>query len=103
MTAANKQMNLPELQKNMAEFEKQSMQMEMAEDMMNDAIDGLDDAEDEEEGEDIMNQVLDEIGIDISMKMSNAPRNRNKAGQQEDEQLSARDQELLDRMKALSS
>ena len=44
-------MNLPEIQKIMMEFEKQSEIMEMKEEMMDDAIDSaMGDDDDEEEG-----------------------------------------------------
>ena len=47
----NFQMNLPEIQKIMMEFEKQSEIMDMKEEMMDDAIDSaLGDDDDEEEG-----------------------------------------------------
>jgi len=48
--------------------------MEMTEEMMNDTLDDiLNESGDEEEGESIVRQVLDEIGIDISSKVSQAP------------------------------
>ena len=50
MASMNKSMNLPQIQKIMMEFEKQSEIMEMKEEMMNDAIDdAMGDEEDEEE------------------------------------------------------
>lgn len=46
----NKQLNLPQIQKIMMEFEKQSEIMDMKEEMMNDAIDDvIGDEEDDEE------------------------------------------------------
>lgn len=48
--------------------------MEMTEEMINDTLDDIFDASDEEEeSQDIVNQVLDEIGIEISDKMAKAP------------------------------
>ena len=51
MATMNKKMNLPEIQKIMMEFEKQSEMMDMKEEMMDDAIDSaLGDDDDEVEG-----------------------------------------------------
>ena len=55
----------------MMEFEKQSEIMEMKEEMMNDAIDdAMCDEDDEEEGEAIVSQVLDELGLQIGDQLS---------------------------------
>jgi charged multivesicular body protein 2B len=54
----------------MQEFGKASTHMEMSEEMMSDALDDiLNESGDEEEGDSIVQQVLDEIGIDISSKV----------------------------------
>lgn len=51
MSTMNKKMNLPEIQKIMMEFEKQSEMMDMKEELMDDAIDSaLGDDDDEIEG-----------------------------------------------------
>ena len=51
MATMNKKMNLPEIQKIMMEFEKQSEMMDMKEEMMDDAIDSaLGDDDEEVEG-----------------------------------------------------
>ncbi|KAJ9513752.1 hypothetical protein QJQ45_015504 [Haematococcus lacustris] len=64
MRMMNKQMNLPQLQNIMREFEKQNEKMEMTSEMMGDAVDDAMEGEDEEEETDeLVNQVLDEIGI----------------------------------------
>lgn len=68
----NRGMNLPAISKIMNEFEKESSMMDMKEEMMSDAIDDVmeDDLEDEEEeGDKILRQVLDEIGVDLSQKV----------------------------------
>lgn len=58
----------------MQNFQKENMKMEMTEEMINDTLDDIFDAsDDEEESQDIVNQVLDEIGIEISGKMAHAP------------------------------
>merc|ERR1711881_162119 len=74
MGKMNKQMNLPQIQKIMMEFEKQSEMMEMKGEMMDDAIDdALDDGETEEETDKIVGQVLGELGIEISGQMNALP------------------------------
>ncbi|XP_076351230.1 charged multivesicular body protein 2a-like isoform X2 [Tachypleus tridentatus] len=70
----NKQLNLPQIQKIMQEFEKQSEIMDMKEEMMNDAIDDvMEDEEDEEESEALVSQVLDELGLQLSEKLTGLP------------------------------
>ena len=58
-------MNLPALQRIAMEFEKENDIMDQRQEMMDDAIDDVTGLEDEEEGEEVVNQVLDEIGIDL--------------------------------------
>lgn len=73
MAAMNRGLNLPAIQKIMNEFERESAMMDMKEGMMSEAIDDVmdDEAEDEEiEGDKILNEVLEEIGIDIQQKVS---------------------------------
>ena len=72
----NKGMNLPQIQRIMQEFERESATMDMKEEMMSDAVDDVmdDDIEDEEEESDaILKQVLDEVGVDLSQKLTDAP------------------------------
>merc|ERR1711983_638898 len=70
----NKQMKLPEIQKIMQEFEKQSEIMDMKEEMMSDVIDdALGDEDDEEEGDAIVNQVLDELGLQMTDQITGLP------------------------------
>jgi hypothetical protein len=61
----NRQMNLPALQRIAMEFEKENDIMDQRQEMMDDAIDDVTGLEDEEEGEEVVQQVLDEIGIDL--------------------------------------
>ena len=68
----NKGLNLPQIQRIMMEFERESATMDMKEEMMSDAVDdvmddGLED--EEEEGDKILKQVLDEIGVDLSQQV----------------------------------
>lgn len=72
MGAMNRGLNLPQIQRIMHEFEKESATMDMKEEMMSDAVDdvmdeGLED--EEEEGDKILKQVLDEIGVDLSQQV----------------------------------
>lgn len=74
MATMNKQMNLPQIQKIMMEFEKQSEMMDMKEEMMNDAIDdAMGDEDDEEESDAVVSQVLDELGLQLTDQLSDLP------------------------------
>ena len=75
MGMMNRSMNLPQVQRIMREFEKESEVMDMKEEMMSDAVDEAmdDDAEgigEEEEGDAILKEVLDSIGVDLSQNVS---------------------------------
>jgi charged multivesicular body protein 2A len=72
MKSMNRGLNLPQIQRIMNDFERESATMDMKEEMMNDAVDDVmdDDLEDEEEeGDKILKQVLDEIGVGISQQV----------------------------------
>ena len=74
MMMMNKQMKLPEIQKIMQEFEKQSEIMDMKEEMMSDVIDdALGDEDDEEESDAIVTQVLDELGLQMTDQITGLP------------------------------
>ncbi|XP_056145482.1 charged multivesicular body protein 2Ba [Lampris incognitus] len=74
MQAVNKKMDPQKTLKTMQDFQKENMKMGMTEEMINDTLDDIfDESGDEEESQDIVNQVLDEIGIEISGKMVRAP------------------------------
>merc|ERR1719431_2339153 len=74
MMSMNKQMKLPEIQKIMQEFEKQSEIMDMKEEMMSDVIDdALGDEHDEEESDAIVTQVLDELGLQLTDQLTGVP------------------------------
>ena len=71
----NRQMNLPALQRIAMEFERENDIMDQRQEMMDDAIDDVTGVEDEEEGEEVVNQVLDEIGVDLNQTVcQTAPR-----------------------------
>jgi charged multivesicular body protein 2A len=55
----------------MNEFEKESSTMDMKEEMMSDAVDDVmaDEEDEEEEGDKILKEVLDEIGVDLSQQV----------------------------------
>ncbi|KII88791.1 hypothetical protein PLICRDRAFT_699102 [Plicaturopsis crispa FD-325 SS-3] len=76
MASMNRGLNLPGIQRIMTEFEKESSMMDMKEEMMSDAVDDVmeDDEEDEElEGDKILKEVLDEIGVGLSQQLTDAP------------------------------
>lgn len=74
MMNMNKQMNMPQIQQILHEFEKQSEIMDMKEEMINDAIDdAMEDEGDEEESDGIVAQVLDELGLQLNDQLSGLP------------------------------
>ncbi|KAJ3130450.1 Charged multivesicular body protein 2b [Nowakowskiella sp. JEL0407] len=76
MSSANKSLNIEKLYKQTNDFQKQTMLMDTSEEMMNDTLDQLLGESDEEaEGEEIMSQILDEIGIEFGQSLANAPKN----------------------------
>ena len=77
MGQMNRSLNLPQIQKIMNDFEKESATMDMKEDMMSEAVDDAmdDEAEgegEEEEGDRILKEVLDEIGVGLGQSVSEA-------------------------------
>ena len=66
----NRQMNLPALQRIAMEFEKENDIMDQRQEMMDDAIDDVNGLDEDEESEEVVNQVLDEIGIDLGQAVS---------------------------------
>lgn len=66
----NRQMNLPALQRIAMEFEKENDIMDQRQEMMDEAIDDVTGLEDEEEGEEVVREVLDEIGVDLGQAVS---------------------------------
>uniref|UniRef100_U5EYT7 Putative vacuolar assembly/sorting protein did4 n=1 Tax=Corethrella appendiculata TaxID=1370023 RepID=U5EYT7_9DIPT len=74
MTNMNRQLNMPQIQKILHEFEKQSEIMDMKEEMINDAIDdAMEDEGDEEESDAVVSQVLDELGLQLNDQLSGLP------------------------------
>lgn len=66
-------MNLPALQRIAMEFEKENDIMDQRQEMMDDAIDDVTGLEDEEESEEVVGQVLDELGVDLGQQLGETP------------------------------
>ncbi|KAF5301459.1 hypothetical protein FQA39_LY02188 [Lamprigera yunnana] len=74
MQSMNRQLNLPQIQKILQDFEKQSEIMDMKEEMMNDAIDdAMEGDDDEEETDAVVAQVFDELGLQLNEELGNLP------------------------------
>ncbi|KAJ6629282.1 Charged multivesicular body protein 2a [Pseudolycoriella hygida] len=74
MQNMNRQLNLPQIQKILQEFEKQSEIMDMKEEMINEHIDdAMEDEGDEEETDAVVAQVLDELGLQLNDQLSGLP------------------------------
>ncbi|KAB0794004.1 hypothetical protein PPYR_13624 [Photinus pyralis] len=74
MSDMNKMMKPEQIAANLDVFKKESMKMDMTDEMINDTLDDmLTESGDEAESDNIVSQVLDEIGIEISGKMVNVP------------------------------
>lgn len=70
----NRQMNLPQIQRVIHEFQKQTDIVDMKEEMINDVMDDVFEEEtDEQESDQIVNQVLDELGIEMNQTLSSLP------------------------------
>jgi charged multivesicular body protein 2A len=68
----NRGLNLPGIQKIMNDFEKESSMMDMKEEMMSETVDDVmgEEEDEEEEGDKILKEVLDEIGIGLAHEVS---------------------------------
>ncbi|CAG2101109.1 unnamed protein product, partial [Medioppia subpectinata] len=74
MGQMNAQLKPQQIMKTMQDFEKENQMMSMKDEMIEDTLNGiLDESGDEEEQDALVAQVLDEIGIEITGKMANAP------------------------------
>ncbi len=70
MGSMNRQMNLPKIQQIMMQFERENEMMDMKDEIMGDAIDdAFEEDEDEAESDEIVNKVLDEIGIHFDQEV----------------------------------
>jgi len=71
MAKVNKTMDPQKMAQMMAQFERENAKMEMSEEMINDTMDSvLAESGDEEEQDSVINQVLGEIGIEMSGKLA---------------------------------
>jgi len=68
----NRSMNLPALTRIAMEFEKENDIMDQRQEMMDDAIDDVTGLEDEAEGEEVVEQVLEELGLDLKNSVGDA-------------------------------
>ncbi|GAA5979082.1 hypothetical protein JCM11641_004967 [Rhodosporidiobolus odoratus] len=77
MSLMSRQLNLPQIQSILQNFEKESAVMDMKEEMMGDAIDDAMDDEvgetEEEEGDRILDEVLAEIGVGVGQQLGDTP------------------------------
>ncbi|BES96211.1 unnamed protein product [Nesidiocoris tenuis] len=76
MTNMNRQLNLPQINRILQDFEKQSEIMDMKEEIMNDAIDDAME-DDEEESDTVITQVLDELGLQLNDQLAGLPQATN--------------------------
>jgi len=74
LQSMDRQLNLPQIERILQEFEKQSEIMDMKEEMMNEAIDdAMEGDEDEEESDAVVSQVLDELGLQLNEELGTLP------------------------------
>ena len=103
MGSMNKQMNVETMSNAMQQFEKESLKMNMADEMINETLDNLfDESGDEEEQDAIVNQVLDEIGIDFTKQLPSAPQTTMK-GAAKSKVTSKEDKEIEDLLAQLKA
>lgn len=70
----NRQMNLPQIQRIIQEFQKQTDMVDMKEEMINDVMDDVfEEDTDEQESDQIVNKVLDELGIEMNQTLATLP------------------------------
>lgn len=70
MARINQTMNLPAMQNVMMQFEMEHGKMEMTQEMVDDAMgDMLGGADEEEETDDVINHVMDELGLEQGSKL----------------------------------
>jgi charged multivesicular body protein 2A len=84
MTALSKQLNLPGLTEILQEFQQETEKLGITQEVMGDTIDEvMGEVGDIEQEEMVVNQVLDEIGIDANSLLAEAPKSRMPAGAQQ--------------------
>jgi charged multivesicular body protein 2A len=84
MRVMNGRMNLPGMQKVLMEFDRQNERMDMTSEMMGGAIDdALGEEEEEEEADELVSQLLDELGIATDTALVSAPKEKQQQQQQQ--------------------
>lgn len=102
MSKMNQALNPQQLAQQVNQFQQESAKMDMKGETLEDAFDELFSNSDEEaEGDAIMNQVLDEIGVELNSKLSNAPMPARTQIGQATTSGSAKDDELLKQLDRL--
>ncbi|EGD82059.1 hypothetical protein PTSG_02740 [Salpingoeca rosetta] len=102
MQAMNAHVSPQEIAKIMGQFEEQTTKMEMGQEIMEDALDAaFDDSDMEDETEGLVNQVLDEVGLDVSSAMSSVPSASMPAKTTKVDQATKDEQDLLARLASL--
>jgi len=80
MAVMNRQMNLPAMQRILMNFEMESDRMNMKEELMEGAIDDIfEEDEEEKDTDEILNQILDDIGINLSAELVDTPKDQGEA------------------------
>ena len=109
METVGKAAEIEKLPQTLAQFMKENEKMDLMEEMMGDAADAAFDTDGvDEDADEVMNQVLDEIGIDLSAELAkaNAPRKQRVAASAPAataEDTTAEEEELLRRLGALKN
>mmetsp|Transcript_8108 Transcript_8108/g.16509 ORF Transcript_8108/g.16509 Transcript_8108/m.16509 type:complete len:215 (-) Transcript_8108:118-762(-) len=97
LTQMNKKINLPGLQKIMAEFMKENEKADITAEMIGDTLDdAMEEEGTEEEEERIVGQVLDELGVNMGQEMGAVPMSSVGGAQQEAKADEAQDNTVSD-------
>ncbi|XP_038078701.1 charged multivesicular body protein 2b-like [Patiria miniata] len=95
MGAMNKAMSPEKMMQDMKAFQMESDKMAMKEELMDDTLDAMfEESGDEEEQDAIVSQVLDEIGIEVSGKLTDAPTASHSLPAGQEKTKDAADQEI---------
>ncbi|KAI3433510.1 hypothetical protein D9Q98_003321 [Chlorella vulgaris] len=90
------------MMQNLQQFSRENAKMEMTGEMMDDALeDALDGDGVEEETDEVVSQVLDSIGIDLTAGLGSVPKQRLPAKQQQQQVEPDEEDELASRLAAL--
>lgn len=104
MKVMNKQCNLQSIQKMMMEYERQSELLGSKQEIMDDVMDDVLATEDEEmKTEELIDQVLDEIGVSIISEAGSVSLNAKTKMQAMEEESNEDDSDLLNRLNTLRS